>query len=126
MQDLTNITTPWGPWIAFNPGDTPPADDAIIQVQFDYNARLDVVNSAHTMAGDISWDFVGRGDIIAYRAKPQPVRGGVVFHIDDDMGVSKEGSDHDTHRLPLPTIDGALVAGEFRDDAGNMIKLEVL
>jgi hypothetical protein len=33
------MTNKYGPWIAFNEGDTPPADDVMVQVQLDRYTR---------------------------------------------------------------------------------------
>ena len=112
MQDLTKITTPWG------------------LLDEETKAALKAHNGPiEYWTGRDEWAQAPgppRHENLTYRAKPPPVRGEVVRYGGVDLVWTKNASNIDTHRLTLPTIDGALIAGEYRDDAGNVIKLEVL
>ena len=113
MQDLTKITMQLTLLEATDPET--------------YNALMNYKGPTEYWSASGKWcDGRPREDMgLTFRAKPQPVRGEVVMFGRDcgDFGTRMQ---IDTHRLTIPTIDGALIAGEYRDDAGNVIKLEAL
>ena len=66
--------------------------------------------------------------IIAYRRIKDPVRGDVVLSgwcNDGHRGVffGNGPNPHDTHRLTLPTEDGALICGEYVGPGGAVVKV---
>ena len=120
MQDLTKITTPVSLLKVI--------DHETYNALAEYSGPLQFWADQTSEWADYTGDILLTA-VLTVRAKPQPVRGEVVVtgwvdetgSIFSDLAMGK-----DTHRLTLPTIDGALIAGEYRDDAGNVIKLEVL
>lgn len=126
------MTVQYGPWIAFNPGDTPPADDVMVQVQLANETRIQVEReTGEERRSDLwTWTFSGNnGDIIAYRVVKQTVRGEVVVTgwLDEAGGVfSDEKVGTETHRLTLPTTDSKLIPGTYTGPDGATIKIEVL
>ena len=111
MQDLTKITTPWGL-----------LDEETKAALRAYKGPIEVYTGDWCLINSPKFNDPS----IAYRAKPQPVRGEVVKYGCVNGMFSTTLFNYTAHRLTLPTIDGALIAGEYRDDAGNVIKLEVL
>ena len=111
MQDLTKITTPWGL-----------LDEETKAALKAHKGPIEIWDRGWDDLLDPSFDEI----TYVYRAKPQPVRGEIVMFGAADNCFTNIQYDWMPHRLTLPTIDGALIAGEYRDDAGNVIKLEVL
>ena len=97
-----------------------------VQIQCAVQSRIDADSQEAESAGFCDWSIDGvGGDIIAFRRVKEPVRGDVVMTgckaIYTDMP-----SKYDTHRLTLPTEDGALIAGEYIGPGGAVVKVEVI
>ena len=79
--------------------------------------------SSHVWRGT-SFDWANK---IAFRRVKEPVRGEVVLiglpSISWCFNTCGDGSD--THRLTLPTDDGALICGEYVEPGGATIKVEL-
>lgn len=121
----------YGPWIAFNPGDTPPDDDAMVQPRFADDSRQRVAEREADVAGNWYWRLDGDGcDIIAYRVVKQPVRGEAVFHgsMHDYFSLHPGGGYRNPDkpaRVTFTTADGLLIPGTYTGPDGATIKIEV-
>ena len=124
------MTVKYGPWIAFNPGDTPPADDVVVQVQLYDDRRSDIEMDEHRNASN-KWNW-GHGvpnPVIAYRVVKQTMRGEVVVtgSLDETGGIfSDVQTGNETNRLTMPTVDGELIPGIYIGPDGATIKIEAL
>lgn len=110
MQDLTKITTPFGL-----------LDEEIQQALRAYKGPIEIYTG--------EWGLINRPKFndpaIVYRAKTQPVRGEVVL-LGNENCFDLIECPLNTHSLTLPTIDGKLITGEYRNNAGDVIKVEAL
>lgn len=121
------MTNKYGPWIAFNEGDTPPADDVMVQVQLDRHTREYAATLHPEEAKNVNWTRYYPADIVVtnYRILQQPVRGEVVM-IGNAICLDKYDNSLNTHRVTFPTIDGQLIPGAYTGPDGAQIKIEAL
>lgn len=119
----------YGPWIAFNPGDTPPALDVKVQAQAVDQTRKDAMDEDPWPAHRFHW--AGVSD---YRVVKQPVRGEVVYDgtlrtfYSLHSGLTANAYDHETDHchVTFTTADGLLIPGTYTGPDGATIKIEVL
>ena len=80
--------------------------------------------------GAMARAFIWNRSIIAFRRVKEPVRGEMVLYARDygigSYGASTSHEPRDTHRLTLPTDDGALICGEYVGPGGAVVKVEML
>jgi hypothetical protein len=128
------MTVQYGPWIAFNPGDTPPADDVVVQVHLASETRDELRHQRLKEKRSNLWTWTIDGselDIIAYRVVKQPVRGEVVFsgslHDHFSLHPDRDYRNPDKPaRVTFPTADGLLIPGTYHGPDGATIKIEAL
>ena len=103
-------------------GDVP---DGMVQTQSQYQTRYEVEKLPAHISDNGSWS-----NIIAFRRVKEPFRGEMVLTgYQERIGwffASQDRSGIDTHRLTLPTNDGALIAGEYIGLGGDVVKVEAI
>jgi hypothetical protein len=121
------MTNKYGPWIAFNPGDTPPSGDVMVQVQLACQTRIQAEEGYFGKADYLGWldALIEEYQIIAYRILQQPVRGDVVM-LGNAICLDKYHNSLNTHRVTFPTDDGQLIPGTYTGPDGAQIKIEAL
>ena len=91
-----------------------------VQIWVDGETR----ESAEEGYAALDGNFIWNKRIIAFRRVKEPVRGEVVLGW-DGLTACKGVHKRDTHRLTLPTDDGALICGEYVGPGGAVVKIEM-
>jgi hypothetical protein len=119
----------FGPWIAFNSGDTPPDSGVVVQAQGCTEARSEMEDDEAMAADRYDWS-----NVIAYRIQIESVRGEAVYDGTLRPYLSMFPGRSDTHlsgepdycRLTFPTADGLLIPGIYTGPDGATIKIEMV
>lgn len=114
----------FGPWLAWNATDksTCPADAMGKRVEFDWLSSSGYRRDVND-ANRIDWTNI---NLLRYRVMIEPERGEVVKYVDDQLLFYFQPDEASTHRLTLPTLDGALIPGTYTGPDGAVIKVEAV
>lgn len=123
------MTVKYGPWVAFNPGDTPPADDVVVQVQGYYGNRDGAEESDLQPSSMCIWE-----NIIAYRVLQPLTRGEVIYDgtlrtfysLHAGLTAKCYDKEADHVHVTFTTEDGLLIPGTYSGPDGATIKIEVV
>lgn len=129
------MTVKYGPWIAFNPGDTPPEDGVMVQPRFADDCRAQLSKRDADMAEIWYWGSDGdSSDIIAYRVAVEPSRGEVIYDgtlrtfysLHAGLTAKCYDKEADHVHVTFTTEDGLLIPGTYSGPDGATIKIEVV
>ena len=90
-----------------------------VQIWLDGWTREKAEDGDFSLANVFIWDAT----IIAYRRVKEPVRGEVSVTCDINSLTHSGVVVANTHRLTLPTEDGALICGEYVGPGGAVVKV---